>query len=354
MDMTQLLGAVKFASNMQPENSPLQLGYGAALLQADKVEEAIERFSAAIENEPGNAMAYVHRATAYAKQDAPEFALKDLDTAVSMEPASNVAYLHRASTLASLGRCDDAIVDFEHALTMPNTFEGKAEDLERLVRQTRLALAVALVESQPDVATEIAEALATKVTEEELFVLFTTFVDQGQTERALSFYFDSDARLKDFKPDNLAYCGNLAASAGYRAEAIAMFTDIKQHFPDHTRTLLELGWAYFLEEDYQAAEEALRDAVRFEPTNAHGYCSLAWVLSSDALAKSKAEDALQLAEKMIGFDGYPEDRKLKVLARCQLRLGKTEAARTTIERAIGVASEDQLPTLEQMLRQAES
>ena len=209
-----------------------------------------------------------------------------------------------------------------------------------------------LIASQPEVADETLDGLKPNVSGEEMQAIFHTYCEHDETERALAFYFDCPDQHASYRADHVAHFASLASAAGYRQEAIHILENLLKTEPTHAKALLELGWAHYLEDEYQQAESALRKAIQNAPESAHGYCSLAWVLSADELSKSQAEDGLRLATKMQDLGGYPEDRKLKVLARCQLRLGQTDAARSTIRRALRVASDDQIPVLRQMMPKA--
>ena len=88
---------------------------GAAYLQTDCIEEAIEDFSHAIAVRPNYARAFHMRALAFDKQGKTDLALGDLGNALDIDPEYGAAYKSRAMVLNKIGRNDEALQDTEMA-----------------------------------------------------------------------------------------------------------------------------------------------------------------------------------------------------------------------------------------------
>ncbi len=107
----------KFTQAMDQGNKGYQVwvSRGAAYLQANKIQSALDDFNHAIEMKPTNARAYHMRALAYDKQGALESALDDLKHAIYLDPEYGAAFRSRAMVLDKIGRSDEAAEDIQMA-----------------------------------------------------------------------------------------------------------------------------------------------------------------------------------------------------------------------------------------------
>lgn len=88
---------------------------GAAYLQTDCIDEAIEDFSYAISVRPDYARAFHMRALAFDKRGDTDKALGDLGNAIDIDPEYGAAYKSRAMVLNKIGRNDEAMQDSQMA-----------------------------------------------------------------------------------------------------------------------------------------------------------------------------------------------------------------------------------------------
>ena len=93
---------------------------GAAYLQTDCVEEAIDDFSHAISVRPNYARAFHMRALAFDKQGDTDRALGDLKNAIDLDPEYGAAYKSRAMVLNKIGRNEEAYQDTQMAVHLTN------------------------------------------------------------------------------------------------------------------------------------------------------------------------------------------------------------------------------------------
>lgn len=77
-------------------------------------DNAIEKYTKAIELIPNNAVFYANRSLAYMRQESFGFALQDGLSAVQADPAYLKGYYRRAAAQMSLGKFKKALSDFEY------------------------------------------------------------------------------------------------------------------------------------------------------------------------------------------------------------------------------------------------
>ncbi len=81
-------------------------------------KEAVESFSVAIEQEPGNAEFYYQRGLSYFHMKKKSLALLDFNEALGLEPKNPFRYASRAYIKDSCGDLTGAIKDYEEALKL--------------------------------------------------------------------------------------------------------------------------------------------------------------------------------------------------------------------------------------------
>ena len=88
---------------------------GAAYLQSNQINHAVNDFSQAISIQPSRARAYHMRALAQDKLGDNEAALTDLDKAIEIDPEYGAAFRSRAMVLDKIGRREEAVEDMRTA-----------------------------------------------------------------------------------------------------------------------------------------------------------------------------------------------------------------------------------------------
>ncbi|KAK2579548.1 hypothetical protein KPH14_010847 [Odynerus spinipes] len=112
---------------------------GNALVKAEKLEEAINNYTKAIELDGRNAVYYCNRAAVYSKLGNHLQAIKDCNTALSIDPMYSKAYGRLGLAYSSLERHKEAKESYQKALEMEPDNESYRNNLqlaeEKLARQ---------------------------------------------------------------------------------------------------------------------------------------------------------------------------------------------------------------------------
>lgn len=91
---------------------------GAALLDLEFADLAVEDFTKAIRLDPGSEDSYLRRAEAYFLQREPDKALEDYRKAIELNPENAKAYFNMGSLYAALGNHEVAVEQFSRAVTL--------------------------------------------------------------------------------------------------------------------------------------------------------------------------------------------------------------------------------------------
>jgi len=94
------------------------LGKGQALLNLDKVEEALKCFDRAVVLDPGNAESFLKLGMALEKLHKMDDAIKSYDRAIAADSAMTQAYLYKGAACNRLQRFREALDCYEKALKM--------------------------------------------------------------------------------------------------------------------------------------------------------------------------------------------------------------------------------------------
>ena len=106
------------------DNSLYHGGYGTALFNMERYDEALREFDRAIEIKE-TATSYNYRGLIYERRDKNyEMALREYDMAHQMEPDVITYCLNKAMTLKNLGRYDEAVRELVEAIELLNSMNG--------------------------------------------------------------------------------------------------------------------------------------------------------------------------------------------------------------------------------------
>jgi tetratricopeptide (TPR) repeat protein len=141
---------------------------GELLADADRTDDALGDFQAAISLDPTCSLAFHNRAVTFAQQNQFDAALRDFNRVIELNPGLAVAYRNRAELLAALGRLEEAVGDYNQALeSLPNDaqlYRGRAYAYQQLGDFSKSATdfdrALEIAPNDPDTMTQRGNLLA--------------------------------------------------------------------------------------------------------------------------------------------------------------------------------------------------
>lgn len=118
------------------EDEPGELHYrrGNLRLEDKKYDEALQEFTAQLEENPTSALGFLGKGLALMGLGAHQEALEALDTAVAMNPDFAAAWANRGILLDRLGRAKEALRDYKRALELDDTMGEGPDWITRFLR----------------------------------------------------------------------------------------------------------------------------------------------------------------------------------------------------------------------------
>ena len=134
------------ASEAEPNNLNHAVGYGAALVQTQKYEDAIVLFRRLLQIAPDNYVSHANLATALFQLKRYEEAIPEFFWLAEKQPNLPITYYFLAISHDSLGKYMDAMVNYQQFLRIADAAENKLEiekvnlrlpSLQKLIKQNK-------------------------------------------------------------------------------------------------------------------------------------------------------------------------------------------------------------------------
>lgn len=286
----------------------------AALLQKEgRLDEAAAAWDRALEMEPGDVPALIHRGEILILQGKPEEAVPFLKKALERDPKSTAAK-------AQLGQAALARRDFPEAVKHLEAALAENPEANRLHHP--LAMAYRGLDDRAKAEEHLAKAGAVGVRPADPLV-------DGLQERR------TGERVHLIR-------GRVAYRAGRPAEALAEFRKAVEARPESVEGRINLGSALVLTGDKDGAIAQYREALRLDAENATAHFNLALLLADRGeLQEATSHMAAVVARR-------PEDAEARVtLARFLRDGGRAEEALAEYAKAVELAPGDETARLGQ-------
>lgn len=274
----------------------LNLGHrGTQLLDAGKLDEAMECFERAVALQPDFVDGKVSAAVVLIEKGKLDEALARIRGVLAEDPDNWFAHVNLGVIHAKRGRLDEAIATFETAINL------NPDDAKARVSAGRAYLA----KQQPD--------------------------------RALG-HFQAAAELAAEDPLRHFDLGNVLFQKGQRDGAIAAYEKAVALDPKFVDALLNLAHALTSDGNHTAAVNRLRQVLEFSPHTLDAINDLAWLLatSPDSTVRDGGE-AVRLLEPICRSVGGGDPLLLSTLAAGYAEQGRWEEALGTATHALRIA-----------------
>jgi tetratricopeptide (TPR) repeat protein len=246
-------------------NSLIQNGLGALLVQQGKDQEAMSHFAEALRINPNSVEAHYNLGVVLSDQGKTQEAMTHFTEALRINPNSVEAHYNLGVTLAQQGKTQEAIAHFTKALQIKPDYADA---------HNNLGLALADQGKTQEAAGHYTEAL--RIDPNNAYAhnnLGLILAQQGKNQEAIIHYTEA-LRIK---PDYAEVHNNLGvalAQQGKNQEAIGHFTQALRIKPDYAEAHNNLGIALAQQGRNQEAIGHFAQALRIKPDYAEPRFSL--------------------------------------------------------------------------------
>jgi tetratricopeptide (TPR) repeat protein len=249
----------KLSSSLRRLNAWAHNRRGELLADADRADDALTDFQAAISLDPTCSLAIHNRAVTFAQQNQFAAALRDFDRVIELNPGLAVAYRNRAELLAAIGRAEEAISDYNQAIeSLPNDAQ--------LYRDR--ACAYQQIGDFPKSAID----------------------------------FDRSIEIDPNDPDTITQRGNLAAEQGNFDEAVADFRQAITKDANWAEAYRSLAWleATCPNPSFQNPQEAIAAAERAAKLAPSADCLILDTLAAAHASAGRFDKASEIQRQAVG------------------------------------------------------
>ena len=318
------------AVRVDPECYVCRNNLGNAFLRANRVDDAVVHFRAALAIQPGDADAYANLGNVAERAGRAEDARREYERALAIDPLHASAQTNLGRLLLADGEIDEAVSRFESALRR-----------EPMLGEAHLNLGVALLRRGDLDAAERALRRAAEILPDSALApydLGLVQVRRGQRAAALES-FRRAAALDPTLADPHRQMAFLLDEQGRSDEARAAAQQAERLDPEAdvgdgigaALSLMETG-------RHEAAIAMLRRLHEAEPDEGELANMLAWLLATareDSLRDGAA--ALTIAERALARGDASDPDRLDTLAAAYAELGRFSDAVATARRAVDAA-----------------
>lgn len=310
----------------RPDNPRAHYHLGRAYALADRTNEAIAAYQAALRLHPEMADALVNLGEVLVAHDRAHEALPHLQLATRVLPTSAEAHVTLGAALDKLGRTDDALLEYRQALNLrPQLAIAHRNLADALVRNRDVP--AALLHFQEAVRLEPAAAHTRYQLAGALALLGR--LSEARTEFARGFQLDPVNA-----PGLLAWA-NALTSAGLPGEAVDYYVASLRLQPDSADARYNYGNTLAALKRFPEAAQQYADAVRLNPNHSAAHTNL----GNTFLLLDRDTDALPHYERAVALtpnSATAHDNLGLALA----RLGRLREAAARFEAAVRLAPEN--------------
>jgi tetratricopeptide (TPR) repeat protein len=310
-----------------PHNPRARHNLGAALMEHDRVDEAMAQFSKAIEVDPTYADAYAQLSACESVKQQYDDAIKHAAEAVRLNPRHARGHVTMASALAAKGRNAEALEHWRSAVatepSMAAAHAGLGDACNNLERLDEAAQAY-----QAALAAD-ANAVSPMAS------LGLTWLKKGEPAKAAEQFHAALGKPPAGSQDRLAKVEALIG-LGRTVDAFAQWRAV---FNKASEVELHSAFAAYLIKYGRGAtaKEHLLEALRVDGNSVAAANNMAWLLATDPdPAVADGNEALRLASAVAA--AVPSNAGiLETLSAAQAAAGQFEQASDTSRRAIDLA-----------------
>lgn len=250
------------AIEINPNHSVAFCNLGNALLELNRIDEALSNYDKAISLNPAYPEAYINRGVALQELRHLEEALSSYDMAIAINPRYADAYSNRGNVLQELKRTEEALACYERAIAIePNYAEGYSNRGVALHKLKRFEEAIVSYGVAIDIYPHYTKALTNRgVALHDLKRLSEALADYEQVIAIDPSYVDAYSNL-----------GNLLNELNRLEDALDCYDKAIEIRPDFTDAHINRGITLQELKRIEDALESFDKAISLENENAEAY-----------------------------------------------------------------------------------
>jgi tetratricopeptide (TPR) repeat protein len=327
-------------TGVSPAGSLAHVDAGLALLEQNRLDQAIVEFREALENHPTNTSAHHNLGRALSLQGRYDEAVIHFREVIRIRETNARSQLALGQVLAILGRIDEAEQHLRRSIELePNNAEARFTLGELLKERGELNPALEQLRDAVRLEPDYAEVH---------LYLGTLLAGARQLDEARE-HLTTAVRLQPRNADARVNLGLTLFRLGRVEEAIVEFEQATREDSGHAHAFNGLATCLLSQGRTGEAIEAYRQAVRADPRWTTPALRLAWILAtdSDATLRNGAE-AVRLAERIVRSEGN-NPNAFDTLAAALAEAGRSEDAQRAAQLALQLAARD--PRLSAQIRE---
>lgn len=282
-----LQGCVGAGSQARIEASQKQLNKAQQLQRQGQLDEALEAFSLALEENPKLVEAYMGIGEIYRERGDFESASQSYRQATEISPNSFDAHFYHGLTLQLLGKIRDSVITYLRALAIePESYEANLNVASAYLQLGRAADALPYAQRATELKPDQQAAWAN---------LAAVFSLVGQYEQAVDAYRQA-VELGELAEQILLGLANAHIHLKHYTRAINVLKSLNRQFPSAT-SYERQGYAQFKMRLFDEALASFRAALSIDrqdtaSLNGLGVCLMTMFLQSGRTVPAQRDEAL--------------------------------------------------------------
>jgi tetratricopeptide (TPR) repeat protein len=310
-------------------NTTAENNYGYALVEADRLDEAVRCLESALKRDPTLAEARINLGLAFRKQGKLNEAIACFNELIQRGQDSAKVYYNLVVALGEQKNYDEAIKCLSKVMTLDPTYPNVQYIMGTLL----------LSAGRPNEAVAYFNEMLKQNEKpvEAHYNLAVAFGMQKRPDEAI-IHFTKVLELDPNYPEVHNKMGLALLETGRINEAVAHLSEALRTSKDLAEVYSNLGTAYSQMGKYDLAIENWTKAAELKPNNISALNNLAWALATvDDASVQDANRAIDYAQRVCEMTGYREPQLLDTLAASYALAGRFEEAVTTAQKAIDAA-----------------
>jgi len=344
MGFSEALEFFEKSTDLMRDYLPLQIRYGQALIDADRLEDALETFEYAVSLDSTSSHAHLGLAQVAFSRVEFEASLTHLTKTLELNPRHREAHAMTADVLRRLGRLDESRKEMEITQRLPLTTSIGDSVYQILVAEgvsafwhRQRGFALLSKERLDEGFEELRKALALKPDPEGHNSVGNLLSQAGRYDEAMSEYHKAISLAPNYGPpyQNL---GETLSKVGRKEEAVLWLEKSLRLIPKSAEVYLDLALIYYKLKRPNDTIYTLRRGLNATGGDVSIALRLAWLLATESNAELRSgAEAVRIAKNVCENTSYEDPESMDVLAAAYAETKEFAAAALLAQKAAQMA-----------------